>query len=340
MASVHALAGLSIAALVLVWGCGGGAATTATVAARDRATRDADIVADPLVTHEVHAPEARAGLLQRYARETGLEARTEGGVVKVGPILSFFEASWLAGAVPGATAIRRETYDEPASPVPFIRLREAAGRTPAYVGTRRVAGERFALVTWEGDQDQKDLELYQTHASGPRFLAKLPQKPGLDVSSGLLFTKVGEEGTLLQVMNERRDGAVKAERLVAWRFALGSRQVLFDLPFYSLQLPDPPKEAPKPSARDGKPTDAKPMDADPKPADVPVVRAVVTRLAPEGVGVRITSYRVTFKPLDAAKDVSLALNDWNAEIWKDKEKPDLLEIVKVERAGERTSSLE
>jgi hypothetical protein len=327
MASVHHA--VLLAVLATISGCGGVKPEAAGASTRQQASPEEAVVAAPLVTYEVHAPEARAGLLRRYAQETRLESRSEAGVLKAGPFLSYFEASWLAGLVPGGSAVRRETYDEPASPAPFAGLREAAGRTAAYVGTRRVAGERFALVTWEGDQEQKDLELYQTHASGPRFLAKLPSKPGLEVSSGMLFTKVGEEGTLLQVMNERREGAVKAERLIAWRFALGSRQVLFDLPFFSLELPSPSKPP-------SKPEDAKKG----QPAKAPEVQAIVTRLVPEGVGVRITSYRVTLKALDAAKDVSLALNDWNAEIWKDKEKPDLVELVKVERSGERTSSLE
>ncbi len=269
------------------------------------------IATEPLVTHEVKAPEAQAGFLKKYAEATALRVETQGGVVKIGPVLSYFEAAWLAGLVPGATLSRRETYDEPAATAPFAKLKEAAGRSPIYVGTRRALGERFAIVTCEREEDDKDLELFQTHASGPRFLAKLPRKPALDMSSGLLFTKVGEEGTLLQVMNERKDGAVKAERLVAWRFGSTSREVLFDLPFFSLELGD---------------------KADPK--------VTVTRLEPKGTGVVITSWRVTLKKLAAAKEVSLALNDWSAEVWKDKPHPQLVELGKVEKIGERTSSLE
>jgi len=278
----------------------------------------AEAAAQPLLTHEVHAAEPRAALLRKYADATGLEVRVEGGVVKAGPILSYFEATWLAGLVPGGKAVLRESYDEPASPVPFIKLREAAGRTPAYVGTRRAAGERFALVTWERDQDQTERELYQTHASGPRFLAKLPSAPGLDISSGLLFTKVGDEGTLLQVMNQRRDGAVKSERLVAWRFALGTREVLFDV-------------TPPASSASAAPA---------KPPPPPAVRVTVTRVTVQGVGARITNYAVTLRALEAARDVSLALNDWSAELWKDKPQPDLVELVDAKQTGERSSSLE
>jgi hypothetical protein len=306
----------------------------------------ADAAAQPLLTHEIQAPEARAGLLRKYAESTGLSVRVEGGVTKVGPFLSYFEATWLAGLVPGARAVRLETYDEPASPVPFIKLKEAAGRTPGYVGTRRAAGERFALVTWERDQDQTEQELYQTHASGPRFLAKLPHAPGLDISSGLLFTKVGEEGTLLQVMNHRRDGAVKSERLVAWRFALGTREVLFDVPFFSLELPAPPPPAPAEPAPAGSakpppapPTAPAPPLAPPK-APAPEIRATVTRIAVEGVGVQITNYAVKLRPLEAAKDVSLALNDWSSELWKDKPQPDLVELVEAKQTDQRSSSLE
>ncbi len=296
----------------------------------------AEAAAQPLLTHEVHAAEPRAALLRKYADATGLEVRVEGGVVKAGPILSYFEATWLAGLVPGGKAVLRESYDEPASPVPFIKLREAAGRTPAYVGTRRAAGERFALVTWERDQDQTERELYQTHASGPRFLAKLPSAPGLDISSGLLFTKVGDEGTLLQVMNQRRDGAVKSERLVAWRFALGTREVLFDVPFFSLELPSPPP----PPASSITPPASSASAAPAKPPPPPAVRVTVTRVTVQGVGARITNYAVTLRALEAARDVSLALNDWSAELWKDKPQPDLVELVDAKQTGERSSSLE
>jgi hypothetical protein len=236
--------GVAVLAVLTLFGCSPGATETRTVDRSDTTPPDPGAAAQPLLTHEVHVPEGRAAFIRKYAETTGLEARVEGGVVKVGPILSFFEASWLAGLCPEGKAVRKEAYDEPASPVPFIKLREAGGRTPAYVGTRRAAGERFALVTWERDQDQTEQELYQTHATGPRFLAKLPRQAGLDISSGLLFTKVGEEGTLLQVMNHRRDGAVKSEHLVAWRFALGTREVLFDVPFFSLELPSPPPPPP------------------------------------------------------------------------------------------------
>ncbi len=268
-------------------------------------------IAEPLVTHQVEAPEARAGFLRKYAEATGLESKTEGGSLKVGPVLSYFEAAWLAGLVPDGKVTRRETFGEPASTAPFMKIKQADGRRPIAVVTRRALGERFALVTWERDEDDTDLELYQTHANGPLLLAKLPKKAGLDMSSGVMFTKVGEEGTVLQVMNERKDGAVKAERLIAWRPTMGSRDVLFDLPFFSLVLGD---------------------KADPV--------ATVTRLVPEGTSLRITSYKVTLKKLDAAKEVSLALNDWSAEIWKDKPRPDLVELAKVEKAGEKVSSLE
>jgi hypothetical protein len=66
----------------------------------------------------------------------------------------------------------------------------------------------------------------------------------------------------------------------------------------------------------------------------------VTRLAIQGVGVRITSYTVRLRPLEASKDVSLALNDWNAERWKDKVLPDLVELIEAKQTGERSSSLE
>jgi hypothetical protein len=276
----------------------------------NQATKSASI-AEPLVTHQVEAPEARAGFLRKYAEATGLESKTEGGSLKVGPVLSYFEAAWLAGLVPDGKVTRRETFGEPASTAPFMKIKQADGRRPIAVVTRRALGERFALVTWERDEDDTDLELYQTHANGPLLLAKLPKKAGLDMSSGVMFTKVGEEGTVLQVMNERKDGAVKAERLIAWRPTMGSRDVLFDLPFFSLVLGD---------------------KADPV--------ATVTRLVPEGTSLRITSYKVTLKKLDAAKEVSLALNDWSAEIWKDKPRPDLVELAKVEKAGEKVSSLE
>lgn len=278
--------------------------------ANEEATKSASI-AEPLVTHQVEAPEARASFLRKYAEATGLESKTEGGSLKVGPVLSYFEAAWLAGLVPDGKVTRRDTFGEPASTAPFMKIKQADGRRPIHVVTRRALGERFALVTWERDEDDTDLELYQTHATGLRLLAKLPKKPGLDMSSGVLFAKVGEEGTVLQVMNERKDGAVKAERLVAWRPTMGARDVLFDLPFFSLALGD---------------------KGDPV--------ATVTRLAPEGTSVRITSYMVTLKKLDAAKEVSLALNDWSSEVWKDKPHPDLVELTKVEKTGEKMTSLE
>lgn len=325
--------GLALALLAV--GCGGPHREPAGPKAAVADEQPSAAIAQPLVTHEVHASDARAALLRRYAEETGLEARSEAGITKVGPVLSFFEASWLAGLVPGGAVARRETYDEPASPAPFARLREAAGRVPTYVGMRRVAGERFALVTWEGDGEQKDRELYQTNAGGPRFLEKLPARPALGSSSGMVFTKVGDEGTILQVLNEARPDKVKAERLLAWRFTMGARETLFEVPFFSLQLPS---ETTKPA--DAKPADAKPAGAQPPKEEPKVLVVEVTRLAPEGAGVRLTSYRVTLRPLEASRSVPLALNEWSHERWKDKELPDLVEMVKVERVGERRSSLE
>jgi hypothetical protein len=325
--------GLAVALLAV--GCGGPPRESAGPKAPLAEEQPSAAIAQPLVTHEVHASDARAALLRRYAEETGLEARSEAGITKVGPVLSFFEASWLAGLVPGGAVARRETYDEPASPAPFARLREAAGRVPTYVGLRRVAGERFALVTWEGDGEQKDQELYQTNAGGPRFLERLPARPALGSSSGMLFTKVGDEGTILQVLNETRADKVKAERLLAWRFTMGARETLFEVPFFSLQLPS---ETTKPTG--AKPADAKPTDAKPPKEEPKVLVVEVTRLAPEGAGVRMTSFRVTLRALEASESVPLALNEWSHERWKDKEPPDLVEMVKVERIGERRSSLE
>ena len=40
---------------------------------------------------------------------TALRVETQGGVVKIGPVLSYFEAAWLAGLVPGATLSRQLT---------------------------------------------------------------------------------------------------------------------------------------------------------------------------------------------------------------------------------------
>ncbi len=265
----------------------------------------------PLVTYDVVAPVERARFLQAYADGTRLESQAAGGHVRVGPIVSFFEAAWLAGLTPGGAVSRKEAYDEPATPGPFVRLREAAGRHPAYVGMRRAAGERFALVTWERGDETSDLELYQTHASGPRFLVKLPKNATPEVSSGLLFTKVGEEGTFLQVMNERKEGAAKAERLVAWRWAAESREVLFDAPFFTLVMPE-----------DGE------------------IEATVTRFGPLRAGVELTTYRVRLRRLEAAAGVPLAPNDWSSDRWKEKPLPDLVELTAAEPLARKASSLE
>jgi hypothetical protein len=265
-----------------------------------------------LLSYEIEAPADRAGVLKAYAEGTGVEIRADGAVVRAGPLQSLYEASFVAGLVPGAKAAMRDRYEEPATPEPWRRMRQEEPRTPEYVTTRRLLGERFALVVWALEDDKKERELYQTHASGPRLLAKLPGETTLETSSGMLASRVGDEVTFLQVMNERRDDAIKAERLIAWRWGFDKREVLFDKPLLSFKVPD-----------EGEP------------------EITVLRVRPASSGVVLTAYRVRLKKLPAANDVSLALNDWSSEAWKGKSPlPDLVEITAVEKVSETSTSLE
>ena len=105
-----------------------------------------------LLSYDVIAPQERATLLIEYCQRTNLPVESEAGITRCGPFLSRYEASFIAGLVPGASTRQHDQYMDGARVDPWLKVRSPYARTPVYVGTRLVAGHRFALVTWELDE--------------------------------------------------------------------------------------------------------------------------------------------------------------------------------------------
>lgn len=116
-----------------------------------------------LLSYDVVAPRERAALLVEYCQRTKLAVASEAGITRCGPFLSRYEAALIAGLVPGGSTRVHDQYLDGATLEPWLRVGSPYARTPTYVGTRLVAGHRFALVTWEiedlgGEQARRQLE--------------------------------------------------------------------------------------------------------------------------------------------------------------------------------------
>jgi hypothetical protein len=102
-----------------------------------------------LLSYDVVAPQDRAALLTDYCQRTKLPVESEKGITRCGPFLSRYEAAFIAGLVPGASTRPHDQYMDGARLDPWRSQRAPYARTVTYAGTRLVAGQRFALVTWE-----------------------------------------------------------------------------------------------------------------------------------------------------------------------------------------------
>lgn len=106
-----------------------------------------------LISYDVVAPQERATMLIEYCQRTQLAVESEAGITRCGPFLSRYEAAFIAGLVPGASTRQHDQYMDGARLDPWLKVRAPYARTPVYAGTRLVAGHRFALVTWELEDD-------------------------------------------------------------------------------------------------------------------------------------------------------------------------------------------
>ncbi len=116
-----------------------------------------------LLAFAVHAPEGRAAALLEYAHKTKLSVEQRGARVRVGPFWSRYEATLLAGFTADADVSLWEPFSEGATIDPWLRLRKPYARVPLHVGTRQLLGHRYALVTWELEDEvavkaRRDLE--------------------------------------------------------------------------------------------------------------------------------------------------------------------------------------
>lgn len=324
------------------------------------------LVSEWLASFAVVAPGDRASLARGYAQQTGLQVEESGPSVRIGPFLSYYEAAFVAGLTPGARVELREHYDDAMTPEPWKPM--AKGRAAEYAGARRIFNERFVMVTFTkpgtdpADESSKlrELELYQTSANGPRLLAKLPPKdlrPAagtgpkaepegmLEASGGMVVLKTSEGVAFLQILNEKKEGATKAERVVGWRWGLDVREVVFEQPFLSLKLErSKPEEKPGAAKKTPEKTPEKGSEGAPERAEL-----LVTRVD-SATNASFVSYRVRLRFLAAAKNpepsstfgpVRVELNEWTHERWKDKSPlPDLAELESVERLGQKDFSLE
>lgn len=326
---------LCLGIAVLLLGCG-----PATTPAKSKGSSEPiDVAPNKLVTEwlasfVIVAPGDRAALVRSYAQQTGLQVEEAGPAVRVGPFLSYYEAAFVAGLTPGAKVESREHYDDAMTPDPWKPM--AKGRTAEYAGARRIFNERFVMVTFtkpgsdpaDDTTKLKELELYQTSVSGPRLLAKMPPKDMLEASGGMVVAKTSDGVSFLQILNEKKEGAAKAERVVGWRWGLDVREVVFEQPFLTLKVERAKVDPKAPKAPKG-------PEGAPEKAEL-----VVTRVD-SATGGSFVTYRVRLRFLASAKEIPVELNEWTHERWKDKSPlPDLAEIEAIERIGAKDFSLE
>jgi len=106
---------------------------------------------ESVLTFDVAVAAEHASFLRAYADGTHMGIEEANGSVVAGPFLSRYEAMFVAGCAAGAHVSLHDAYDEPATPEPFMRGTPPGlgGRELVSVETRRLFGERFALVTWD-----------------------------------------------------------------------------------------------------------------------------------------------------------------------------------------------
>lgn len=334
--------GVGIGLAIGIAGCG----PAATPARSQGSAGPVDVAPNKLVTEwlasfAIVAPADRAALLRSYAQQTALQVEESGPSLRVGPFLSYYEAAFLAGLTPGAKVEAREHYDDGMTPDPWKPM--AKGRKAEYAGARRIFNERFVMVTFskpgsdpaDETTKQKELELYQTSASGPRLLAKMPPKDMLEASGGMVAAKTSDGVAFLQILNEKKEGAAKAERVVGWRWGLDVREVVFEQPFLSLKVERAKVDAKAPAKKAPEKSAEKSAEGGPEKGELLVSRVE------SATGGSFITYRIRLRFLASAKEIPVELNEWTHERWKDKSPlPDLAEIEAIERIGTKDFSLE
>jgi hypothetical protein len=312
--------------------------------------REQSTMLSTLLSFEVSAPQADAPLLESICSQTGLAPQTKGGVVSCGPLLSRYEATVLAGLVPGGVVSERDTFPEPATSAPWDRVRAPYERETDRVMTRQLMNGRFALVEWRladetalatrvalerSDRDTDfgpvpeptpgeeppqtqptsiplaERELYQIEGRSPRFIAKLPLLDAFNTSTGFGLARFDDETTFLQVVEKRQTREGKAENLVGWRWSVQGREKVFESNFFEYRVPA--KEQPA---------------------------LTVTRLSPTATGLQLKRYRITLKLKPGVAPAQVLFNDWESAIWKQTSPlPHLVELVSVEAIGESSETL-
>lgn len=299
-----------------------------------------------VLSYDVAAPADDAPLLRSVCEGTGLTLETRGREVFCGPFLSRYEAGLWAGLTRDGRVAQHDVFTEPATTAPWEGGVGAYARTATSVHTRQVSNSRFAMVEWElADEEalskrlslerREDLsgfvppepvpgeepplpveqkpelvewELYQLETRTPRFISKLPLLPAFESSSGLGVARVGDENTLLQVVEraQRKDG--KREDLVGWRFSVQGREKVFEAPFLDWVVTE---------------TGAT-MD--------------VTRVRPGPDGVTLERHRVVLSIAPGAPRDAVIWNDWSSPRWVRADRPTLVTLERVERLDSRVEA--
>ena len=344
LSAVRLVAPLLVAPLLCVTACGSDGPSAKSPDDDNLAPVKTPTVST-LLTFDVVAPKARSKVLRAYCQGTQLAVTDLSSETHCGPFLSRFEASFVAGLTPGAKVELYDRYDEPADPEAWHRQPESPPKTPSYVGMREVGAHRFALVTWDLDgqaaaalrqaiagsrppgiavpgaddapptestETLSEVELFESHAQGAKFVARVPRLNAFVESSGVVAALAGPDLTYLQVSDGGRTPTSVKEKLVAWRFAVNGRDTLFERPLVDLSVPK--DKAPE---------------------------MHVTRVAPEPNGFRLTTYEITFTVLAEGKVANLLMNSWSDPHYKSKpELPDLVEIDRIEVGEKRSESLD
>lgn len=315
---------------------------------------------DTLLTYEVEAPSERAGLLKAYCDKTGLEAVEKGGKTRCSPFVSRFEASLLAGLVPGGAVALSDRYQDPTTPDPWTKLRAPYERTAAFVGSRRFGQHRFALVTWELDataaekrkalEIPKDLGGRRKPRSIREELAKGPV-PGSDDLPPDPTPKAGDK-EYEQELYEIEGSAPRFVTRLPWLDALvssnGVEIVTTKDQLVFLQVLDQAEPGKRKNERivgwhwgmDGREKVFERGFLSWSAAKDGARELVVRRSKPKPGGLSFAVFKATFKPLPGAKDVDLDLNDWTDPGWRDQPLPDLVELASVDELPAESESLE
>lgn len=316
---------------------------------------------DTLLTYEVSAPQDRAALLIEYCERTALTVTNKDGKSVCGPFVSRFEASLMAGLVPGGSVRLADRYESPTTPDPWEKLRAPYERTAAYVGTRRFGAHRFALVTWELDdaaaEKRRALEIPKEAAGKrqPRSVKEELSKgpvPGADELPPEAPPPSAKEPVVEQELYEIEGSAPRFVTRLPWLDALVSSngveiatskgELLF------LQVLDAAEAGKRKSERitgwrwgmDGREKVFERAFVGWVKQKDETRELTVTRVSAKPGGLVFTPYKITLAPKDAAKEIDLDLNDWGDPGWKDQPLPDLVELKSVEKLADGYESLE